>query len=131
MKKVALVCVIDDDNIHQFATKRILEGTTQVENIIQFPDGEQALEYFIENKDNGNRLPELVFLDINMPFVDGWQFLDKFITIKFNKELITIYIASSSNSSYDMNKFHSYPELKGFLIKPIKKAEIQSILNSL
>jgi hypothetical protein len=47
MKKIALVSVIDDDQFFQYSTRKIVEATNMVENLIEFPDGEIALEYFL------------------------------------------------------------------------------------
>lgn len=123
MKKIATVCVIDDDVFFQYMAKKSLEATKQVINILQFHDGEEAIEYFIANKDNDENTADLVFLDLNMPYMDGWQFLDEFTKTDFKKELITIYICTSSNSKFDHEKFLQYPKLKGYLIKPIPKKE--------
>jgi CheY-like chemotaxis protein len=123
MKKIAIVSIIDDDAFFQYATKKMLELSNKVEHILQFNDGEEAIRYFIENKDEPDKIPDLVFLDLNMPYMDGWQFLDKFIVNEFKKDRITIYICTSSISKLDLEKSANYPLLKGYLIKPITKAE--------
>lgn len=128
MKTIALVSVIDDDKIFQYVMKKVIEASNRVDKIIQFEDGDQAIKYFLANKDNEESIPDLVFLDINMPFVDGWEFLDQFTQTTFKKELITIYISSSSQSSYDMDKYLTYPKLKGYLIKPVSKLEFERVL---
>ncbi|MEB0280860.1 response regulator [Mucilaginibacter sp. 10B2] len=123
MKKIAIVSIIDDDAFFQYATKKMLELSNKVQDILQFHDGEEAIRYFIENKNEPAKIPDLVFLDLHMPYMDGWQFLDKFIVNEFKKELITIYICTSSTSKLDFKKSENYPLLKGYLIKPITKAE--------
>lgn len=128
MTKIPLVSIIDDDKVFQFFTKRSLESSLLVDTIIQFPDGEKALEYFLENKEVVEKTPDLVFLDINMPYLDGWQFLDKFTANMFSKKIITIYICSSSTSIADMARVHDYPKLKGYLIKPILKSQLTEVL---
>jgi len=130
MKKIALVSVIDDDRFFQFSTRKIVEATNLVENLIEFSDGEIAIQYFLAHKDEEAKLPDLVFLDLNMPYMDGWQFLDEFTTNTFKKELITIYISTSSDSKYDRDKFLTYPKLKGYLIKPISKSQFQEVLET-
>lgn len=128
MSKISLVSIIDDDAIFQFSAKRILQSTNLVDQILQFADGEKAINYFRSNKSNLENIPNLVFLDLNMPYMDGWQFLDEFITISFPKELITIYICTSSNSPFDQARFTEYPQLKGYLIKPIDRDKFTEVV---
>ena len=127
-KKIALVSIIDDDHFFQYATKRIIERSEKVTDILQFHDGEEAINYFIKNKNESHKLPNIIFLDLNMPFMDGWQFLDAITAHKFNLELITIYICTSSSSLMDKEKFNKYPKLSGYLIKPIAKHELGRVL---
>ncbi|MEO6630762.1 MAG: response regulator [Mucilaginibacter sp.] len=128
MKKIAIVSIIDDDVFFQFSTKKTLEISNKVGHILQFHDGEEAIQYFLENKEDPQKIPDLVFLDLSMPYMDGWQFLDKFMANKFAKELITIYICTSSTSTSDLERVSNYPVLKGYLIKPITKAELFATL---
>lgn len=81
------------------------------------------------NKNQADRTPDLVFLDLNMPYLDGWQFLDEFTINTFEKKLITIYICSSSNSRLDRERFAHYTNLEGYLLKPISKSEVLTVLN--
>ncbi|MEJ7822323.1 MAG: response regulator [Chitinophagaceae bacterium] len=128
MSKISLVSIIDDDAIFQFTAKKLLKSTDLVDQILQFSDGEKAIDYFKVNKSIPENIPDLVFLDINMPYLDGWQFLDELKTISFAKELITIYICTSSNSLFDQQRFTEYPNLKGYLIKPIDKNKITEVV---
>ncbi len=128
MLKISLLSIIDDDAIFQYMAKKHLQSTNLVEQIIQFTDGEQAINYFKENKNIPENIPDLVFLDLNMPYLDGWQFLDEFTSISFPKELISIYICTSSNSAFDQERFTEYPKLKGYLIKPISKDKFLEVI---
>ena len=129
MKKIPLVSIIDDDQLFQFSTKKLLESTEGVEEILQFKNGQEAINYFLDNRDRPEKIPDLVFLDLNMPVSNGWDFLDKFTSHTFEKNLITIYICTSTDSKYDHEKLNLYPELKGFLFKPIIKQEVFEVLD--
>jgi len=56
----------------------IFEDSGCIDHFLQFADGEEAINYFLANKNQADRTPDLVFLDLNMPYLDGWQFLDEF-----------------------------------------------------
>lgn len=128
MKNIALVSIIDDDQFFQYNTKLILEESGFIDNILQFPDGEEAINYFLSHKNETDKIPDLVFLDLNMPYLDGWQFLDEFTANTFKKPLITIYICTSSNSRFDQERFATYENLQGYLLKPISKNEVITVL---
>lgn len=127
--KISLVSVIDDDHFFQFATKRVLELSEKVDEVLQFYDGELAIKYFITNKYQKEKIPNLIFLDLNMPFMDGWQFLDAFTANNFSMDIITIYICTSSSYSNDQERYKKYPKLQGYLIKPISKDEFIKTLH--
>lgn len=130
MSRISLVSIIDDDQIFQFTAKRILDSTGLTEKILQFADGEKAFEYFNENRNNPELLPDLVFLDLNMPYMDGWGFLKKFTSTQFKKDLIPIYICTSSDSIFDRERFETFTNLKGYLIKPVSKAKFLEVVQT-
>ncbi|HTR31701.1 MAG TPA: hypothetical protein VMH27_20655, partial [Puia sp.] len=76
-------------------------------------------------------LPEFIFLDLNMPVLDGWGFLEAYSAIwdKLDKN-ISLYILSSTISSDDIARALAYPVTKGFLIKPLDKAKMEAILQN-
>ncbi|MFC6999500.1 response regulator [Rufibacter roseus] len=130
MKKIAVISLIDDDQVYQFLTRKMIEDSGFVETILQFTDGEDAIAYLAENQQNAEKLPDLILLDLEMPFMDGWQFLDQYIKIGFAKE-ITIYIASSSTSLSDQEKSQQISEVKGYIVKPVTKEQFVEVVNSL
>ena len=121
------VAVVDDDKIFHVLTRKILVSTAFASRISEFYDGQEALDYLIENQNDADNLPDLIFLDIQMPFLDGWQFLDQFITLSFGKT-ITVYIVSSSISSLDHDKSVRYSKVKGFIVKPFPRDRMIEVI---
>ncbi len=121
-KSIELACIIDDDNIYVNLIKKIIETKALCENLVVFNDGKQSIDYFealLQNLDQ-KRIPDIIFLDLNMPVMDGWQFLERFTKIK-NKfgKVITLYIVSSSIYPEDINRAKSLETVEDYLIKPV------------
>jgi len=130
--KLSTAGIIDDDQIYQLVMKRTIEQSGVVGSVLQFYDGEEALNYFREKQDTPEGLPNLILLDINMPFMDGWQFLDEFVKIPFKESYRrTIFIISSSSTSEDINKAKQYSVVSGYHVKPITKDKFEEILQSI
>lgn len=116
-----LVAVIDDDKAYQFISKKYLQLAGRVDNLLQFYDGLEAINYFKANERESEKLPDLVFLDINMPYLDGWQFLDQLCKLELAKDQITFYIVTSSPNREDIEKANNYSSVKGYKVKPITR----------
>ncbi|MCH8535940.1 MAG: response regulator [Flavobacteriaceae bacterium] len=130
MGKIQLACIIDDDPMHVFITKRHIELSGLVDKILICKDGKEAYKTLKTLFNNNEDLPNIIFLDLNMPIWDGWKFLDEFTKIPVNKEVI-IYLLTSSISNEDINKSKSYSEVSNYLIKPITQDEILNLLKEL
>ncbi len=116
------MCIIDDDQIYQFMARRILGTAKLTSELLVFSDGEEAWKFFKENSHNVNLLPDLVFLDINMPYMDGWQFLEHFegLAKKLSKK-IDIFLVSSSLDPADTDRAFANPLVSGYISKPFSK----------
>lgn len=122
------LCLIDDDDIFQFTFKRLLRNLDFIESIIMFSNGAQALEYFQEKSKNSEPFPEIIFVDINMPIMDGWQFIKEYKNL--NSELINksdLYLLSSSINPDESLKAKEFQVIKTFLIKPISVEQVVSL----
>jgi CheY-like chemotaxis protein len=127
MKKIDIVCIVEDDPTHLFITRKYLELSGIVENIMIYKNGKEAYDKLKAIFLNSESLPEIILLDLNMPIWDGWQFLEEFNKIPIEKE-IKIYILTSSTSKEDQIKAAEYNLNSNYLIKPISLNEIKSVL---
>jgi CheY-like chemotaxis protein len=132
MKKFDIACVIDDDEIYTFTVKRIIANSEIAEKTLFFPNGQLALDFFTEYVHQADSLPDLILLDINMPVLDGWQFMDAFVKIHpLIQKKVTIYIVSSSIDEADLAKAKSYEQISDFIVKPISVAKLHKMVEIL
>lgn len=129
LKQLALV---DDDDVFVFLTTRMLEKYNLVDLIKIFENGYDALAFIKENLGNIEALPDIILLDLSMPIMDGWQFLDEFVKInlKIGKK-ITIYICSSSISPNDIARAKAISAVSDFIIKPMTKEKLIEMIKNL
>ncbi len=130
--EVQRIVLIDDNSIFCFIFQKLVEkyDNGRIE-VIVFDNGKSALDYFIENATETNLMPKVVFVDINMPILNGWQFLDALVL--HNHEILTkspFFIVSSSDNDIDINKSKEYPFVKGYFNKPLDKGKLFSVLDA-
>jgi len=128
MKEIKNLTLVDDDSVFVFITSKIIEQSKMVQNLQVFENGMDALTFFKENFDNTELLPDILLLDLSMPIMDGWQFLDEYLKLNI-KHPITIYICSSSISPSDLNRAKSINAVSDYIIKPIGKEKIIEIIS--
>lgn len=126
-----LVALVDDDSIFQFTATRLIESAQLAKEILHFENGNEALQYLEKNSANSDLLPDFLFLDINMPIVDGWMFLEDFekLKTKLAKEF-PIYMVSSSIDPRDMSRAKEFVEVKDFVVKPVTIERFTELLDA-
>jgi CheY-like chemotaxis protein len=132
MTKPFIICIVDDDNVYQFTTTRTIETHKLAKKILIFSDGEEAIKFLVDNLGNSETLPDIIFLDINMPIMDGWQFLEEYVMLKpkIGKK-ITIYMISSSVDPADLERAKKISEISDYIIKPINPEMLKEIIDAL
>ncbi len=126
--KNKVICIIDDDPIYQLLINKIITMSETDYDVISFKNGKEALDRFKLDIENDKSLPEIILLDIEMPIMDGWDFMteiDKALTQKNDKT--AIYIVSSSIAHEDKEKAKTFPEILGYFSKPMDSNKILEI----
>lgn len=127
MSKIDIACVIDDDPIFVFGIKKVMQLIDFCEGILVFKNGQEALNNLKAIISAKEQLPDIILLDLNMPILDGWQFLEEFIQIPCNKKIL-IYVVSSSVDPEDVLRAKSYENVSDYIVKPISVAKLKEVL---
>lgn len=124
-----IVALVDDDYIFQLTASRLLKAADATANVLQFSNGEEALRYLNDNAGDESKLPDLLLLDINMPHVDGWMFLNDYAELKNRlSKQIKIYMVSSSIDPVDMNRAKNNQSVEDYIVKPITKEGFKQLI---
>lgn len=130
MKKIDTIWIVDDDPIYIFGAKRKLKQINFSKSVRALDNGIEALEelHHLATTEKA-KLPDLILLDINMPKMDGWQFL-KALDNMSCKDDITVYLVTSSIDSHDIEKARASSLVSGYLNKPLQTEKILGILEN-
>ena len=130
MNLINTACIIDDDPIFRFGTKKIMESVHFCKNFLIYKNGKEAFDDLASKLTLNIDVPDVILLDLNMPIMDGWQFLEELVKIP-NSEKIPIYIVSSSVDSRDIEKAKEYKLVNQYIIKPFSVAKVQALMDDL
>ena len=127
MKKLKNIMLIDD-NIHANYFNEIkLQQNNACDKITIFMNGKEALDYLVTNEETD---VDLILLDINMPVMNGWQFLSNIERVwRELEKSIPIFILSSSVNTYDKQKSAEYQSVKGFINKPLNDNDLKEMID--
>jgi len=128
MNQDPLVWIIDDDDISKYVMKRYLNQLS-VTKVIEFPDSVQPLKFIQDNYNSLDKLPDIIFLDLHMPILNGFDFIKDFQTVvpKINKKINVVMLTSSINAE-DVDQAKTFPEISDYFIKPIKHRDLARIM---
>lgn len=130
-KKLSCILLIDDDNGINFIHQRIIKNADCAEKIVVAKDGTEALA-FLKSRVNGLfPQPELIFLDINMPKMDGWDFLKEYHKLsRLEKGNIVLLMLTTSLNPDDVEKAKDNEEVDDYINKPLTPARLQKVLKT-
>lgn len=132
-----LVLCVDDDPITLMLCKMVITKTSFSKEITTASNGEEAIGYFDNLKadfktNKSIHKPQLIFLDLNMPVMNGWEFLESFSTSNYSDfNSIKVIILSSTIDPEDLEKSRKYPMVIDFLSKPITKEMLEYLTNKI
>ena len=127
MSKIKMTYIVDDDAIFVFVLKKLLEKNGNFGKMIDFKNGNDAIDVLFSDQ---SELPCVILLDLNMPIIDGWQFLDQLEDSELKDEL-NVYIMSSSIDRTDIEKSKNYSIVKDFISKPVNGDKLEKILSEI
>lgn len=129
MTKFKKLFFIDDDHATNVYHKIIVKRADVCEEAVFFDSAEEALEKYIElKKDPKAILPDYIFLDINMPIMDGWQFISEFERLEINTQQVIIMLTTSLSNS-DKEKANQFDFVQGFWNKPMKVETLRNLID--
>ena len=128
-EKLKCVLLVDDDEAVNFINRMVLSRVDCAERIDIAENGMEAIRYLEAQAVQGAPQPELIFLDINMPLLNGWEFLDKYIELKekLQAEASIVMLTTSSNPD-DRSRAESMTEVKAFVSKPLTVEKLEGIM---
>ncbi len=124
------IAVVDDDQIYQFIINRTLAKLHFNSKILNFPNCADFFNFLKRNSTNTDLLPDLVLLDLNTSFMNGWEFLESYEGIKSSlKKDPDIYLVSSSVDPNDLDLAEKNPNLSGFVSKPLSPEQLLEMID--
>jgi CheY-like chemotaxis protein len=131
MKNLPKLFLVEDDAIFAMLMKKSLKKIEYDHQLTTFKNGLEILKHIKENSKDVENLPDVILLDLNMPIMDGWQFLEELVQIYDDlPKKIDIYVLSSSIFTDDIEKTKQYKIVTDYLVKPVSKDKLNEILSN-
>jgi CheY-like chemotaxis protein len=129
MQKIKSVLLVDDDNINNFINERMIKRLAMTQEVNIAVNGEEALDFLKQKiSDSEDSMPNLIFLDINMPVMDGFEFLKEYENLELpNKDKVVITMLTTSTNPGDMEKFNK-AQVSSFINKPLTEPKLLDIM---
>ncbi len=128
-----LVCIVDDDAVYTFGIKKLIRNNIPENKILSYTNGKEAFDALQEVHNSGGDLPDVILLDLNMPEMNGWEFLKEFEEIrKVSDKQIQIYVISSqvNDEKEEVYKIKWDARVSKFIKKPVEAKHLVELLNN-
>jgi len=123
------IILVDDDEIVRYLTKRVIESTNLVEVVKVFSNATDAIAFLKNNAGNLGNLPEIILLDINMPIIDGWGFIEEYIKLKPKLgQKMALFLLSSSICPADLKRAKNLSDVSDYIVKPMSADKLQRVI---
>ncbi len=131
MSKVPRLFIVDDDSLFTHITSLVVDDSDMVEEVKVYTNGKEVFDYLSVHSHNPEKLPNIILLDLSMPVLDGWGFLDKFKNLKLTEaKKIEIFICSSSISPEEIEKARSISVVSDYIIKPLTRNKLLKMIEN-
>ncbi|MCO6360229.1 response regulator [Roseivirga pacifica] len=129
--KLKCIMLIDDDEPTNYLNKMVIEEAACAEQCITIENAKEALNYLKTFQELELPRPDLIFLDINMPAMNGWEFLNAYETLNEDqKGRVVIIMLTTSLNPDDMEKARNYQDVDGYKSKPLSLEMIQEVIKT-
>lgn len=134
MKKLNCILLVDDDPSSNFIHKSFINRLEICDQVYEAQNGEEALKFLLETKKgNGHPVrphPDIIMLDLNMPVMDGFTFLQYYSELDDFLKKSKIIILSSSNRKEDIETIEKFGLVSEYMVKPLKKDDWEKLLKT-
>lgn len=130
-QRLNCVLLIDDDEATNFLNEMTIEEADCAQNVVAVQGGQEALAYLQAKQGDIYPQPDLIFLDINMPAMNGWEFLDEYRKLdKAMRGRIIVVMLTTSINPDDEEKSKTYEEVEDYLSKPLTREKLMEIIKA-
>lgn len=131
MEKLSSILIIDDDPLTSKLHKRIIEGFNVAHKVDVVTNGGEAIQLInhLIQSNNEDKIPQLIFVDLFMPFMDGFYFLDEYKSLTFkNKNSVVLAVLTASFLQADKKRVKEYRDVSEYIEKPITKEKMMELM---